>query len=39
MEEFKKKLIKDLVYLRSKIDFDFVYEQDVFSNDDIIRYY
>ncbi len=39
MEQYKKKLIKDLIWLRSKINFDFIYEKDTFSNDDVIRYY
>ena len=39
MENYKKKLIMDLVWLRSKVNFDFIYDQETFSNDDVIRYY
>ena len=39
MEEYKKKLIKDFVWLRSKVNFDFIYEKDKFTHDDIKRYY
>lgn len=39
MEQYKKKIIKDLIWLRSKINFDFIYEKDAFSNEDVIRYY
>lgn len=39
MEKEKIKLLKDFIWLRNKIDFDFVFEQDSFSNKDIKRYY
>lgn len=35
----KERIIKDMVWLRSKVDFDFIYDQDNFSHDDIKRYY
>lgn len=39
MKSYKIKLIKDLIWLRSKINFDFIYDSDSFSNEDVIRYY
>ena len=39
IDNYKIKLIKDLVWLRSKVNFDFIFEQDKFSHDDIKRYY
>lgn len=39
MDENKKKLINDLIYLRSKINFDFIFDKDKFSHTDIKRYY
>lgn len=39
IEKEKTKLLKDLIWLRSKINFDFLFEQDIYSNDDVKRYY
>lgn len=39
MDEYKKKIIKDLIWLRSKVDFDYIFDKDNFTNDDVIRYY
>lgn len=39
MDKNKEKLLKDFIWLRSKVDFDFIYEKDKFSHDDIKRYY
>jgi ubiquinone/menaquinone biosynthesis C-methylase UbiE len=39
MEQYKLKLINDFVWLRSKVNFDFIFEKDTFSDDDIVRYY
>lgn len=39
MESYKVKLIRDLVWLRSKVNFDFIYDKKSFSNEDVIRYY
>lgn len=39
MEEKKIKLLKDLAWLRNKFNFDFIFEQNNFSNKDIKRYY
>lgn len=39
MEKVKIKLLKDLVWLGNKIDFDFIFEQDIYSNNDVKRYY
>ena len=39
MEEYKKKLIKDFVWLRSKINFDFIFNKNQFTHGDIKRYY
>lgn len=39
MESYKIKLLKDLIWLRSKINFDFIYDKNTFSNEDVIRYY
>lgn len=39
MDGQKKKLIKDFIWLRSKIDFDFIFDKDEFSHEDIKRYY
>ncbi|MCH5166758.1 MAG: class I SAM-dependent methyltransferase [Erysipelotrichales bacterium] len=35
----KRKLIKDFIWLRSKINFDFIFDKDEFSQEDIRRYY
>lgn len=39
MEQCKKKLLKDLIWLRSKINFDFLFQKETFSNNDVIQYY
>ncbi len=39
MNSEKQKLIQDLVYLRSKFNFDFIFQKDNFSHEDIKRYY
>ncbi len=39
MEEYKKKLLKDFVWLRNKINFDFIYDKNEFTYNDIKRYY
>ncbi len=39
MEEYKKKLIKDFIWLRSKVNFDFIFNKDQFTHDDIKKYY
>ena len=39
MEKYKKELIKDFVWLRSKVNFDFIFDKDKFTHDDIKKYY
>lgn len=39
MKAYKEKLIQDLIWLRSKINFDFIFESNSFENEDVIRYY
>ncbi len=39
MESSKIRIIKNLVWLRSKFNFDFIFLKDSFSNEDIKRYY
>lgn len=39
VEKEKIKLLKDLVWLRSKINIDFIFNQNTFSNNDVKMYY
>lgn len=39
MEKEKIKLLRDLIWLRNKINIDFIFEQDIYSNNDVKRYY